>query len=108
MTKALPFTEASIARIIKGVERAWRFVAGVRPDGTPIVSGKPVASMIRLLASRPLWVAGGFLVIMGSAAMSIGIFASEGYVDRDNALVWGLGFVICSAPLLLIAAKVAS
>jgi hypothetical protein len=42
MTKALPFTEASLARAIKGVERAGRFVIGVRPDGTLIVGHKPV------------------------------------------------------------------
>jgi hypothetical protein len=48
MSKPLPFTEASIARAIKGVERAGRFVIGVRPDGTLIVGDKPVdtASMI--------------------------------------------------------------
>jgi hypothetical protein len=44
MSKALPFTEASIARAIKGVERAGRFVIGVRPDGTLIVGDKPVDS----------------------------------------------------------------
>lgn len=42
MTKALPFTEASLARAIKGVERAGRFVIGVRADGTLIVGDKPV------------------------------------------------------------------
>ncbi|MBR0696745.1 hypothetical protein [Bradyrhizobium lablabi] len=42
MSKALPFTEASLARAIKGVERAGRFVIGVRPDGTLIVGDKPV------------------------------------------------------------------
>jgi hypothetical protein len=42
MSRALPFTEASIARAIKGVERAGRHVIGVRPDGTLIVSDKAV------------------------------------------------------------------
>jgi hypothetical protein len=42
VTRALPFTEASLARAIKGVERAGRFVIGVRPDGTLIVGDKPV------------------------------------------------------------------
>jgi hypothetical protein len=42
MTKALPFTEASLARAIKGVERAGRFVVGVKPDGTLIVGDKPI------------------------------------------------------------------
>lgn len=42
MTRALPFTEASLARAIKGVERAGRFVVGVRPDGTLIVGDKPL------------------------------------------------------------------
>jgi hypothetical protein len=49
MTKPLPFTEASLARAIKGVERAGRFVVGVRlSDGTLIVGDKPLetASMI--------------------------------------------------------------
>jgi hypothetical protein len=42
MTRALPFTEASVARAIKGVGRAGLFVVGVRPDGTLIVADKPV------------------------------------------------------------------
>ncbi len=41
-TAALPFTVASIARIIKGVERAGRFVVGVKPDGTLIIGDKPI------------------------------------------------------------------
>jgi hypothetical protein len=44
MTKALPFTEASLARAIRGVERAGRFVIGVRPCGTLIVGDKPIES----------------------------------------------------------------
>ena len=42
MTRALPFTEASLARAIKGVERAGRFVVGVKPDGTLIVGDRPI------------------------------------------------------------------
>ena len=42
MTKALPFTAASLARAIKGVERAGKVVIGVRPDGTLILGDKPV------------------------------------------------------------------
>jgi hypothetical protein len=42
MTRALPYTAASLARAIKGVELAGRFVVGVRPDGTLIVGDKPV------------------------------------------------------------------
>jgi hypothetical protein len=42
MTKALPFTQASIARRIKGVEKAGLFVVGVKPDGTLIVADKPI------------------------------------------------------------------
>jgi hypothetical protein len=38
MTKPLPFTEASLARAIRGVERAGRFVVGVKGDGTLLVS----------------------------------------------------------------------
>ena len=42
MSRALPFTEASLARAIRGVERAGRFVWGVKPDGTLIVGDKPL------------------------------------------------------------------
>lgn len=42
MTRALPFTVASTARRIKGVERAGLFVLGVKPDGTLIVGDKPI------------------------------------------------------------------
>ena len=42
MTKALPFTAAGLARAIKGVEQAGRFVVGVRPDGTLIVGDRPI------------------------------------------------------------------
>lgn len=42
MPKALPFTELSLARAIKGVERAGRHVLGVKADGTLIVGDKPV------------------------------------------------------------------
>lgn len=42
MTRALPFTAASLARAIKGVELAGRFVVGVKADGTVIVGDKPV------------------------------------------------------------------
>jgi hypothetical protein len=42
MTRALPFTSASTARLIKGVELAGRFVVGVKADGTLIVADKPV------------------------------------------------------------------
>jgi len=44
MTRALPFTEASLARAIKGVERAGRFVIGVRTDGMLIIGDKPIDS----------------------------------------------------------------
>jgi hypothetical protein len=42
MTKPIPFTAAGLARAIKGVEQAGRFVVGVRPDGTVIVADKPL------------------------------------------------------------------
>ncbi|WP_454619032.1 hypothetical protein [Bradyrhizobium cenepequi] len=42
MTKRLPFTEFSLARAIRGVQRAGLFVVGVKPDGTLIVSDKPL------------------------------------------------------------------
>jgi hypothetical protein len=48
MTRPLPFTEHSLARAIRGVEKAGRFVLGVKPDGTLIVGDKPidVASLV--------------------------------------------------------------
>lgn len=42
MTKPLPFTEVSIARAIRGVERAGRYVVGVKGDGTILVGLKPL------------------------------------------------------------------
>lgn len=43
MTKALPFTEASLARAIKGVERSGKFVIGVRVnDGVLLVAQVPL------------------------------------------------------------------
>ena len=42
MTKALPFTKASLRRAIEAVESAGKFVVAVRPDGTLIVGDKPV------------------------------------------------------------------
>ena len=42
MTRSLPFTAASLARAIKGVEKAGRHVVGVKPDGTLIVGDKPI------------------------------------------------------------------
>jgi hypothetical protein len=42
MPKPLPFTEASLSRAIKGVEKAGLFVIGVRSDGTLIVADKPI------------------------------------------------------------------
>ena len=44
MTRPLAFTEASIARLIKGIERAGRFVIGAKPDGTLIIGDKPIDS----------------------------------------------------------------
>lgn len=43
--RALPFTVSSIARIIKGVEKAGRFVVGVKPDGTLIIGDKPAGNV---------------------------------------------------------------
>jgi hypothetical protein len=42
MTRALPFTEASIARAIRGAEKAGKHVAGIRPDGTLLLADSPV------------------------------------------------------------------
>jgi hypothetical protein len=44
VTRSLPFTEASIARLIKGIERAGRFVIGAKPDGTLIIGDGPIDS----------------------------------------------------------------
>lgn len=42
MTKPLPFTVASLARAIRGVEEAGRYVVGVKSDGTLLVSDRPL------------------------------------------------------------------
>lgn len=42
MTKALPFTVASVARAIKGVEHAGLYVVGISPNGTLLVAKKPL------------------------------------------------------------------
>jgi hypothetical protein len=42
VTRALPFTETSLARAIKGVERAGRAVIRVMADGALIVGDKPI------------------------------------------------------------------
>ena len=52
MSRALPFTIASLARAIKGVELAGRFVIGLRVgDGTLIIGDKPfdVTSLVPLI-----------------------------------------------------------
>jgi hypothetical protein len=57
MTRALPFTVASLARAIRAVERAGLFVVGVRPDGTLIVGNKPVdlAGLVPETAPVSIW-----------------------------------------------------
>jgi hypothetical protein len=42
MTRALPFTEASLARAIKAVLRAGLHVVGMKTDGTLIIADRPV------------------------------------------------------------------
>jgi hypothetical protein len=42
MSRALPYTVGSIARRIKGIEKAGRFAIGLRPDGTLIIGDKPM------------------------------------------------------------------
>ena len=54
MSKALPFTMESLARAIKGVEKAGRFVIGVRADGTLIVGDKPIDSASMVPSGNPL------------------------------------------------------
>jgi len=41
LSKALPFTKASLRRAIEAIESAGKFVVGVKPDGTILVSNKP-------------------------------------------------------------------
>lgn len=43
MTRALPFTKASIKRAIAAAEEAGYCVKGIRPDGTVIVDNGPSA-----------------------------------------------------------------
>lgn len=42
MTKPLPFTQASLARAIAGVQLAGLHVVGVKGDGTLLTSEKPL------------------------------------------------------------------
>lgn len=42
MSRPLPFTSASLARAIRGIELSGRFAVGVKPDGTLIIGDKPV------------------------------------------------------------------
>lgn len=44
MTRALPFTQASLRRAIAAARKAGLRVAGIRPDGTLILSDEPCAS----------------------------------------------------------------
>ena len=37
MTRALPFTQAALRRVIRAAEKAGYRVGGVRPDGTVLV-----------------------------------------------------------------------
>lgn len=43
MSRPLPFTAASITRLIKGIEAApGHFVVGAKPDGTLIIGDKAI------------------------------------------------------------------
>ncbi|MET4187672.1 hypothetical protein ABIB86_000379 [Bradyrhizobium sp. JR1.7] len=53
MSKALPFTEMSLARAIKGVERAGSFVVGMKPDGTLLIGKKPLDTTALVPAESP-------------------------------------------------------
>jgi hypothetical protein len=44
MTRAIPFTKASLRRAIEAVREAGLHVTGVRPDGTLIIDENPQAS----------------------------------------------------------------
>ena len=54
MTKALAFTEASLARAIRGVEKAGSFVVGMRPDGTLLIAQKPLDTTTLVPAESPV------------------------------------------------------
>jgi hypothetical protein len=43
MTKALPFTQASICRRIEAARKAGLYVIGIAPDGTVLTADKPAA-----------------------------------------------------------------
>lgn len=55
MTTKIPFTVASLARSIKAVEAAGRFVVGVKCDGTLMVSDKPLdtSSLVPTIDNAP-------------------------------------------------------
>jgi len=53
MTRALPFTEASLARAINGVKKAGHYVIGIKPDGELIISDKPLDQPASILTSGP-------------------------------------------------------
>ena len=52
MTKALPFTQASMRRAILAVESAGKRVVGVRPDGTLLVDNGDAGSIAANLLGR--------------------------------------------------------
>ncbi|MFY9768914.1 MAG: hypothetical protein WBG18_19740 [Xanthobacteraceae bacterium] len=47
MTRALPFTQASLCRQIKAAQKAGLRVIGIRPDGTVVVhdGSEPIADI---------------------------------------------------------------
>jgi hypothetical protein len=51
MTKALPYTRASLARRIRGVQEAGLHPIGVTADGTVLIGEKPLdsASLVPLI-----------------------------------------------------------
>jgi hypothetical protein len=57
LTKAIPFTAASLACAIRGIEKAGKFAIGVKPDGTLIIGDKPidVTSLVPVDAPTSKW-----------------------------------------------------
>lgn len=50
MTRALPFTQASLCRAVEGARKAGLRVTGIRPDGTLVVQDgdRPVTDVVSL------------------------------------------------------------
>jgi hypothetical protein len=54
MTRALPFTEASLARRIKGAEKAGKHAVAITVDGTVLIADKPLDVTSIVPAEAPI------------------------------------------------------